>query len=291
MNYLLKNAKQATLAGSVGLNKPVSGSGGVGNDAVARAAASDAKTNVDAITAQPGESIPPDGIVVTSDGIFKNKTAGALTLDGTDPQTGASVQAAGLEPFTSEPTLTGTNFTLTTAAFANNEAPTIAEVETYRVNTVGAASSGDDIYFYTSPDGVKFTWANDDANNIQLVSTYDPNQGGGSIYTPLAAVTPLGADTDPKTLVTYGLDAEAPITQPDADAPTDDLVSYPLPAPTAAGLRFQARRNSAAEPYLDGIVDGQTGFRINAIGVTIDFVSADNGAGGFHWLYGDTVSI
>lgn len=217
---------------SLGLKKVSSGGGVAGPDTIARAAAAKAQTNVNAITAQAGETIPVNGVVVTPTGLFENKTGAPVPLTADDPQTAATVAFAGLTPFTSGSTDTGTNFVIPATAFADGENPLQAEAKAWYEAITATDRTTGDTATYTSLGGIQAWYVVGDGDNgtesFTQAALIKPTEGMAIAH--ISAVQPLTTGTkwfvDASALTATGQSlSQSSVAQDYVDFPITDGVN------------------------------------------------------------------
>lgn len=273
------SALNKTSTGHPALKDPPASGGGSGTDSVARAAASSAQTNVNAITPQPSEVIQPGERVYTAQGVFENATIAPITLGTTNPPTAVSLQADGLAE-AQDAGETGTNFTIPTAtAFTAAGEPTAAEIDTWRIANAPNPSDGD-LFLYTNSDGKLFTFAADDTANVSLISVYDPNARGGLEVSQINTVTTLQPDFE------YWIDTSALAS--DGNNLGLNTIDFPLAvAPVDARIAVIGKGTPGLRPgdigytyvpiNLVGTVEGQANLVINLPDRMINMVSTGAG--------------
>lgn len=226
---LLRGGYRATYDGENALIRDASGSSGGTRDDIARAVASRADTNVNAITAQPNEIIPNNGVVLTPTGLYKNATGGSVTLTADDPQTAVTVASRGLTPQESTPTGTGTNFSLQATDFADPEKPLVAEAEAFYLAIPEANRTTDDVVLYTSPNGVQAMYEIGDGDNGTQTFTQalliEPQKPALAI-SHLSTVQPLSEGTK-YFINASALPTSGTSTQADG-VTTQDYVDFPV---------------------------------------------------------------
>jgi len=223
---------------------------------------------VDLITGEPGESIPPGGQIMTDQGIMENATATAITLDATDPQTGASVQSAGLTPAATTPPETGTNWPVPAGAFTDSDNPTDAEALTWYTANVAASSTEDILYI----GDIRWSVGDGDSGTPVLLRNALP-ESGGHVTQTLTAVATLTPSAKDDTLVRYYLDATGPLSAVDGE----QRVVYPLPD-AVENKEIELVRLSDAVPQINGTVNGDaTGAFINEKNKVVTLLSLNGG--------------
>jgi len=244
----------------------------------AQTAANTNQTNIEALTAQPGETIPVNGVVFGPWGTLENATGGPLPLDATDPQTEASLLNAGLtEPEQGTLTETPTNFTVPATAFPDASFPKLAEAQAWYDANVGPGLTF--AVEQTPGDTLKFgdwIWTVGDGDTPDtLILNSQPS--GGVETEVLTTVTDLWASGKDRALRRYYLDAETPLT----DYSGQNRVAWTLNnAP--AGKEVEIIRTSTAEVQINANVDGDAeGLHVNQIGRIARLLSL----GGGNWAF------